>query len=222
MDNLGYIDFILLALIIFAGVRGFLSGFIRELSGLLSLIVGVVFASRYAFDAGEWIRAKISPLESTTFATLLGFVAILLFVWVLFLILRFVFAYFALSLFPNYLNRLLGVLFGLLKAFIALAVLLHLVFRIEFVRDRLLEHFTTHSMFYSGMEVVASKIVGANILRSIPKSPEEIQEKLEEIKDKVQETKDEVVEQLKESFNSKEDSSPKESPDLREEDKGAQ
>lgn len=199
MDNLGYIDFILLGLIAFSGFRGFFAGFIRELFGLLGLILGVVFASRYAYEMGEWFKIKAYPFESTTLSTLLGFITVFLLIWVCSILVRWLAFYLTRAIFPNYLNRLLGVLFGALKAFIALAVLLHLVFRIESMRSGLLSHFEVNSVFYPIMESVASKIISSEIIKEIPKSPEEFQETLEKTKKKLEGTKERVIDTLQES-----------------------
>lgn len=197
MDKLGYIDFILLGLIIFAGFRGFFSGFIRELLGLVSLVLGMVFASRYAYEMGEWIKIKVYPFESTTLSTLFGFIAIFLLIWIISLFASKLISHLTRTLFPNYLNRLLGMLFAAFKAFIALGILLHFVFRIDSIKGTLLNHFQANSVIYPSMESIASKIVGMDI----PKTPEELQETLEETKKKLEETKEKVINHLKEGSN---------------------
>lgn len=201
MDTLGYIDFILLGFIIFVGFRGFFSGFIREIFGFVGLILGAVFASRYAYEVGEWIKIKIYPFESTTLSTLLGFIVIFVFIWIVSSLISIFVCYLTRAVFPRYLDRLLGVLFGALKAFVALAILLHFVFRIESMRGGLLTHFQANSVIYPSMESVASKIVHTEIVKRIPKSPEELQETLKQAKDKLEETKEKVMDTLQEKSN---------------------
>lgn len=223
MDNLGYIDFILLGLIAFSGFRGFFSGFIRELFGLLGLILGVVFASRYAYEMGEWLKIKVYPFESSTLSTLLGFITIFLLIWVCSILVCWLASYLTRVIFPNYLNRLLGALFGALKAFIALAILLHFVFRIESMRGGLLSHFEANSVIYPIMQSVASKIVSSEIIKEIPKSPEELQETLEETKKKLEEAKEKVIDTFQGSSPLQEGLKLQElSPNLKKESKGEQ
>lgn len=200
MDNLGYIDFILLGLIAFSAFRGFFAGFIRELFGLLGLILGMVFASRYAYEMGEWVKLKVYPFESPTLSTLVGFVLILLLIWLGFIVACRLASYLTKGVFPYYLNALLGSLFGVLKMFIGLGILLHLVFRIEAISSGLLNHFGTHSIIHPSMENIASKIIASEIIKRIPTNQEELKEGLEEAKEKALDTmKDGLNERIQEA-----------------------
>lgn len=201
MGDLGYIDFILLGFIVFSGFRGFFSGFICELLSFITLVLGMVFASRYAYEMGEWIKIKIYPFESITLSTLFGFITIFLLIWIFSFFVSRLILYLTMAIFPNYLNRFLGILFAALKAFIALGILLHFVFRIDSIKGALFNHFQANSVIYPSMENIASKIVGVDIIKHIPKSPEELQETLEEMKKKLDETKEGVIDDLKESSN---------------------
>ena len=133
MENLGLVDLILLAIIIFFAVRGFFSGFIRELFGLFGFVMGFAFASRYAYEVGQWIKGRVFDFGSESLSTLLGFILVFLIIWLLFLLLSELVFRLTKTAFPKYLNGLLGVLFGALKAFLMLAVVLHFAFRVEFM-----------------------------------------------------------------------------------------
>lgn len=211
MDELGYIDFILLGFIVFAGFRGFFSGFICELLSFITLVLGMVFASRYAYEMGEWIKIKVYPFESVTLSTLLGFITIFLLIWIFSFFASKLISHLTKMVFPNYLNRLLGILFAALKAFVALGILLHFVFRIDSIKGALLHHFQTNSVIYPSMENIASKIVGVDIIKHIPKSPEELKETLEQTKNKLEETKEKVIDNLQKNSNFKESSNFQES-----------
>lgn len=184
MDNLGYIDFILLALIAFFAIRGFFSGFIRELFGMFGLVMGIAFASRYAQETGAWFKSKIFDFNSETLNTLVGFILVFLAIWITTLLISELVSRLTKTAFSKYLNGLLGVLFGAIKSFLAIAIVLHFTFSLEFMSG-ILTHFGNHSVIYPSMESFASKIVKIDVVKHIPKDANEAEQKLNDVKDSV-------------------------------------
>lgn len=195
MDNLGFVDLILIAILVFFAVRGFFSGFIRELFGLFGFVAGFAFASRYAYEVGQWIKERVFDLGSESLSTLLGFIFVFLLVWLVFLLLSDLIYRLTKTAFPKYLNGLLGVLFGALKAFLMLAIVLHFAFRVEFMSG-VMDYFAKNSFLYPTMASLSSKIVKAEIMRNIPKSEEEVRQKFDEAKEAVIEKTEELKERI--------------------------
>ncbi|WP_027326908.1 CvpA family protein [Helicobacter pametensis] len=184
MDNLGYIDFIILGIMAFIAFRGFFSGFMRELLGMLGLVLGVVFASRYSYEAGDWFRAHVFDLGSGTLHTFVGFLIIFLAIWISSLLLAELISRIATTAFSKYINRILGAFFGALKAFLAIAIVLHLALSLEFMSG-VLRHVGNHSQMYPLMEGIASKLVKIDVGAYIPQDTNEAQQKLDHTKNKV-------------------------------------
>lgn len=203
MDNLGYIDFIVLALLAFFAIRGFFSGFIRELFGMFGLVLGVAFGSRYAYETGAWFKFRVFDFGSETLNTLVGFILVFLAIWVLMLLASELISRLTKTAFSKYLNGLLGFLFGAIKSFLAIAIVLHFAFGLEFMSG-VLTHFGNHSKIYPSMETFASKIIKIDIIKHIPKDANEAEQKLNNVKDGIVEKTKELGEKVEGSVKNQE------------------
>lgn len=181
MENLGYFDFILLTIIALLAIRGFFVGFAKEFFGILGFVIGIFFASRFAYDAGEWFKQRIYDFDSQTFHTLIGFVIIFVVIWLIALILAVILKGAMDTLLPKYVNVILGGVFGALKSFVVLALLLYFILNFEFMKN-IKSHITQNSMLYESMYSVASKIIGSKIVTNIPKSAQEIKDEVKALK----------------------------------------
>lgn len=202
MVELGYLDFIFLGIIILTAIFGFLKGFAKEFCSFLGVIFALFFASRFAYDAGEWFSNNIVNFGSNGAHTLLGFVAIFLMIVIVFFIIGKILDKITSSALPNYLNRLLGVFFGGLKSFLILAFIFHLAFRLDFMQS-VQNHWENNSKLYSAMESIASSIISSKLIRNAPKDSQEVKKEIEDLKDKVlqgtQEIGENILEKAKQS-----------------------
>lgn len=202
MVELGYLDFIFLGIIILTAIFGFLKGFAKEFCSFLGVIFALFFASRFAYDAGEWFSNNIVNFGSNGAHTLLGFVAFFLMIVIVFFIIGKILDKITSSALPNYLNRLLGVFFGGLKSFLILAFIFHLAFRLDFMQS-VQNHWENNSKLYSAMESIASSIISSKLIRNAPKDSQEVKKEIEDLKDKVlqgtQEIGENILEKAKQS-----------------------
>ena len=82
MIDFNYFDITIAAIVIILGIKGFMSGFIKEVFGLVGLIGGVYFASRWSETAANFISNNFIQLENEAILKLLGFIAILTIIWI--------------------------------------------------------------------------------------------------------------------------------------------
>lgn len=121
---MNFIDIlIILALLLFA-VKGFLKGLVREVCSLLGLIMGSWAAFKYYPFLGSALRPYIHLPQ--TVATIVSFVLIFLVVGLLFFLLgHLLTAMFKIAMLGG-VNRMGGVVFGLLQGGLVLCILLYL------------------------------------------------------------------------------------------------
>jgi len=118
---MNYIDFIIIILLVFGVARGFTDGLIRELASLLALILGIWGAIKFsAFTAGRlYDYFDMSGRYVGIIAFLITFIIIVIIIHFIGMIVdRFVNA---ISL--GFLNRVLGMVFGLFKTALILSVI---------------------------------------------------------------------------------------------------
>ena len=78
------IDFIIIGLILFLGLKGFITGFTHELFNFIGIIGGFALATRVDNQVGNFINDNVYPLASEPTVKLVGLAITLLGVWILF------------------------------------------------------------------------------------------------------------------------------------------
>lgn len=118
---MNYIDFIIIILLVFGLMRGYSDGLVKELASLLALIVGIWGAIKFS----SFTAAKLYDYFDMTgkfvgiIAFLLTFIAIVILIhFIGILVDKFVD-----SISLGFLNRLLGVFFGVFKTALILSVI---------------------------------------------------------------------------------------------------
>jgi len=137
MSDFMLFDLIAIALVLFLGIKGILNGFVKEFFGLLGIIGGIYFASRYASQAGQAINDHLYAFTNQASLYLFGFIAILIVFWIACLFLGYLVAQ-ALSLSGlGFLDRMAGFVIGSAKIFLVFSVLAVTLSNISFIQARL-------------------------------------------------------------------------------------
>jgi len=166
MDNFSMIDFNYFdisigVIVLILGIKGFINGFIKEFFGLLGLIGGVYFASRLSPEAAHFIDTNFLHLENTSLLKLLGFLAILIIIWLSATILGAIFHKLSSKNTPSFINRLLGFIAGGSKYFLIFALIVTALSNVSLVRDKL-EKYTQNSVLYPYLKSAGSSIINLN------------------------------------------------------------
>ena len=147
MANVSMFDIISLALVLILGIKGIINGFVKEVFGLLGIIGGIYFASRYAPVAGKMISDHIFAFGNQASLYLFGFIAVLIVVWVTCIFLGYLIAQ-ALSLSGlSMIVKLAGFVIGSMKIFLVFSVFAVTLSNIEFIKSRM-EPYVAKSMMF--------------------------------------------------------------------------
>ena len=123
--DLGLLDFIILIVIIACAIGGAFKGFISQLVGIVSLVLGIWSASKFTPYVTEQLKSLIPAGETVIY--IVAFLTILL---VVMLLCTFIgkgiekIVHFTLL---GWLNRLLGILFSVVKCVIILSLVTFLI-----------------------------------------------------------------------------------------------
>ena len=133
MTDLNLFDIVILSLITFLGLKGFIRGVIKELFGLLGIIGGVFIASRMSSPMGDLIDSLI-PIDHNASKLLAGFVFVLIIFWILAysigLTLNKISSLSGLGIF----DRFLGFLFGGAKVFLIFSIIFYSLSQIKSIK----------------------------------------------------------------------------------------
>ena len=137
MMDFNYFDVSISAIILILGIKGFMQGFIKEFFGLAGLVGGVYFASRLSDKAATFIEANFFQLDNTSLLRLIGFLSILIIIWLSATILGSIFSKLTSDSGLGFLNRLFGFIAGGGKYFLIFALIVTALSNVKLVKDNL-------------------------------------------------------------------------------------
>ena len=147
-----WFNLISLVCIIIFGIKGLMNGFIKEIFGLVGIIGGIFIAARFAQKCGEFISDNVINIQNTSSVYIVGFVAILLSFWIICIlfgiILSKIISFSALTT----IDRVLGFVFGGLKFFLILSVIITAMSYISFIKDNMDKYFKDSFMYESSLK----------------------------------------------------------------------
>ncbi|MGB8489540.1 MAG: CvpA family protein [Bacteroidales bacterium] len=153
---MNYIDLIIIVLLVFGLARGFIDGFIKELASLLALILGIWGAIKFSSFTAE----RLSDYFDMT-GKYVGITAFLITFIIIVIIIHFIGIAIdrlvdTLSL--GFLNRLLGLAFGVIKTALILSVIFVVLNAIDAKHHFLPREAIQHSRLYNPIADIAPAI----------------------------------------------------------------
>lgn len=158
MVDFNYFDVVIAAIVLLLGIKGFMHGFIKEVFGLIGLVGGVYFASRLSGTAAAFIDTNFLHLENTSLLKLIGFLAILVIIWLGATILGSIFSKLTSASGLGFLNRLFGFIAGGGKYFLIFALIVTALSNVALVKDNL-EKYVSDSVLYPYLKQAGSYLI---------------------------------------------------------------
>jgi len=145
--EMNWFDIVTGSLILIIGIKGIFNGLIKELAGLVGIVLGVWIASTYASDFGQWMGKNFLSLDSRSALTMAGFLALLTLIWLACIVAGILVSKLVSLSGLGVVDKLLGLLFASSKVFIILSVIVFALSSIEIVKKNT-EKFTAESLFH--------------------------------------------------------------------------
>jgi membrane protein required for colicin V production len=158
MIDFNYFDVTIAAIVLILGIKGFMQGFIKEIFGLAGLVLGVYFASRLADTAAKFIETNFFHLENQSLLKLIGFLTILVVIWLGATILGAIFSKLTSQSGLSFLNRLLGFIAGGGKYFLIFALIVTALSHVTLVKENL-EKYVKDSILYPYLKETGSYLI---------------------------------------------------------------
>lgn len=162
MMDFNYFDVTILAIILILGIKGFMQGFIKEFFGLLGLIGGVYIGSRFAERAGAFMDINLIHLENPAILKLIGFLVILLVIWLGFTLIGAIFSKLTSVSGLSFINRLLGFIMGGGKYFLIFSLIVTALSHVKLVQDNL-GKYTKDSVLYPYLEKTGAYLINMDV-----------------------------------------------------------
>ncbi len=158
MIDFNYFDITIGAIVLILGIKGFMNGFIKEIFGLAGLVGGVYFGSRFADTAAKFINNEFLQMENMALLKLLGFLAVLIVIWVSATIVGSIFSKLTSASGLGFLNRLFGFIVGGGKYFLIFALIVTALSNVTLVKDNL-EKYVKDSVLYPYLKEAGSAMI---------------------------------------------------------------
>lgn len=176
METKHYVDIAVIIIVAVLGLRGLKNGLIHEIMGVLGVVLGIYFASKYCIDGARYIELVGLSFENRHILLMFAFILILALVWIGFLVLGVIVARFVVIL-PEIaiINYFGGYVFSALKYFVILCVVVYGLTQVGFLKDPIKE-LTEGTRSYPIMYEVAEKIMSIEALQDLQKQYVEVEE----------------------------------------------
>jgi len=161
MVDFNYFDITIGAIILLLAVKGFMNGVIKEIFGLAGLIGGVYFASRLAGEAAVFIDKNFVHIENAALLKLIGFMSILIIIWLGATILGAIFSKLTSASGLGFADRIFGFIAGGGKYFIIFALIVTALSNVALIKDNM-DKYVKDSMLYPLLYKAGSAIIQIN------------------------------------------------------------
>ncbi|MFV0522342.1 MAG: CvpA family protein [Mangrovibacterium sp.] len=153
--NLNFFDIACAVLLILAAIRGFFKGFLHEVLSLVGCFVALWLSLTFSDDVAPFLIEKLSL--SVGYSNAIAFVVIFVLVIILVRLLSFGLTKLASALLLGFVNRLLGLLFGVCKMALFLSILLNLISYLDNKESYVSHQFKEESTCYRPIESIVPK-----------------------------------------------------------------
>ena len=151
-------DAIIIGITLILAIKGYFNGLIKELGGLIGIIGGLFLASKFYHQAGIYINDNLLEIPNKSAIDLIGFISVFVGFWVVVVFIGFLISKILKASALGGLDRLLGFLFGGVKFFLLISVIVSLLWQVAFIKEKL-EKFTNKSIVMPLLIKTGEKII---------------------------------------------------------------
>lgn len=157
MIDFNTVDMIIAGLILFLSLKGLVNGFTRELFNFIGLIIGVAVAARMNITVGQFISENIFPIENDPALKMVGFVTVLVAIWVISSLFSSIIEGLA-TYEVGFFSRVLGYILTILRYVAIFAIILVSVKDIDIISNKL-DKYSTDSKIITSLNEIGTKIL---------------------------------------------------------------
>jgi len=181
-------DAIVISITLILAIKGYFSGIIKEIAGLVGIGAGLFLGSMYYKNAGIYINESIFKIPNESAINVVGFVAVFVITWLVAILLGLMFSKILQVAKLGLVDRVGGVIFSAGKFFLIVSVIVTMLSQIEALKSSL-EKYQKNSLMWPIMDKVGQTLIHLK--------PEDVQKQIDDIKQKVN---DKVGENLKQTL----------------------
>ena len=203
MQEFNFIDIVVGLLILLLGLKGLIRGIIKEVFGLISIVGGVYFASKYALDVGSYIDNNFAPIGKESVRSLVGFIALFVLIWAGVQMSGALLAKIIKASGLGFVDKIGGFVVGSAKVFLIFAIIAYGFGSVEFFQKAFksrLEGSKLYPLLYTtGSYILNTKSLPKNVKEKVEQAKEKAQEMSQNISNAVEES---IIKEVKKNIES--------------------
>jgi len=137
-------DGIIIGITLILAIKGYFNGIIKELAGLIGIVGGLYFASKFFHQTGVYINNHLITIANKSAVDLIGFIVIFVGFWLLTIFIGFLLGKILKISALGFLDRLLGFIFSGAKFFLLISIILAMLWQVAFIKEKI-QSFTKNS-----------------------------------------------------------------------------
>lgn len=169
-------DAIIISVTLLLAIKGFFTGFIKEMAGLIGIAGGVFLGSLYYHQAGVYINENIFKVPNESAINLVGFVSVFILTWLFALLVGIILIKILSVMKLGIIDRLAGVVFSAGKFFVIISVIVTMLSEIEALN---IKKYAKNSITYPYLIKTGKFLIHIK--------PEDMQKQIDDVKQKVSE-----------------------------------
>jgi len=201
--ELNVFDAIVFSITLILGIKGFFNGIIKEIAGLVGIVLGVYLASNYYIEVGDYINESIFKIPNESAINIVGFVAVFVLTWIIITLIGILLSKVMAVSKLTIIDKIGGVLFSSGKFFIIVSIIITMLSQIELVKNSL-SKINQNSVLFPIMVKIGEQIVHFNkdeFQKQIDDVKNRVQKKIENsVKDKIETTKETIANGISEQL----------------------
>ena len=151
-------DGAIIAITLILAIKGYFNGVIKEVAGLIGIIGGLYFASKFFHEAGVYINENLFLIPNKSAVDLVGFIVVFVGFWISVVFIGFLLGKILKLSALGGLDRILGFIFSGAKFFFLVSIIIAMLSQIAFIREKM-KSFTKDSFVYPFLVKIGEKII---------------------------------------------------------------
>jgi membrane protein required for colicin V production len=176
-------DVIILSITIILAIKGFFNGIIKEIAGLIGIVLGIYLGSTYYESAGNFINSSILKIPNESAINVVGFVAVFVLTWLFVIVLGLIIEKIIKIAQLGIIDRIGGLIFSAGKFFIIMAVIVTILSKIEAMHQQI-EKWSKNSITYPYLIKVGDVLINIK--------PEDVKKEVDSMKEKIDNVKQQI------------------------------
>ena len=151
-------DAVIIAVTLILAIKGFFNGIIKEIAGLVGIVGGLFFASKFFHQTGVYINENLFEIPNKSAVDLVGFIVVFVGFWIIVVFVGFLLGKILKLSALGSLDGIFGFIFAGAKFSLLVSIIVAMLWQVAFVREKM-QKITENSFILPVLVKMGKKII---------------------------------------------------------------